>query len=333
MSFLSKLTVAASNFDFEVKKLFRTMIGTEIVAGTGTTIADAAAITTGRTMLTVADGTVGWILPKGEKDMALELVNTVSNQTAKIYPASASEQINAITAGSPFSLLGGSRGVFHCDANGHWYVAAANLTGTSTSSTTAELDTLHNVTAGTNAASSALVTNSVKSVDVLQATTALTVGGTGVPGAASADTTVTKAVTAFTNTVAKAVFTVTVPNAAHAALIDLDLLGVLGAGGSIGAGESCLNSKYCVTLARTAGVNVVPAVTAVTGGGAASTVAGGQAVSSVVATLSTITGGVTASNTFTINVAITRAGSGADNHTLLAVARVANQNATGVTIA
>ena len=40
-----------------------------------------------------------------------------------------------------------------------------------------------------------------------------------------------------------------------------------------------------------------------------------------------------ATNTFTINVAITRSGAGATNHTGVFAARVINQNASGVTIA
>lgn len=191
---------------------------------------------------------------------------------------------------------------------------------------------LTNAVAGTNTASKALIVDANKAVDVLAATTSLSLGGTGVPGAATVQTSVTKAVTAFADTTAKAVFTVTVPNAAHAAVIEVDCLGVLGAGGAIGAGESTRNSKYHVTLARTAGVAVVVGVSAAIGG-AAATVAGGQAITSVVVTASSITGGVTADNTFTILVAITRAGATATNHTGVFSARILNGNASGVTIA
>lgn len=186
--------------------------------------------------------------------------------------------------------------------------------------------------AGTVEASKVLVVDAQKALDTLRATGTLNLGGTGVPGAASVQTELTKAVTAFADTVAKAVFTVTVPNAAHAAFIEVDCLGVLGAGGAIGAGEATFASKYRVGLARTAGVNVVAAVSSVIGGVAA-TVAGGDAITSVVVTVSAITGAVGATNTFTINVAITRSGAGATNHTGLFVARLANQNITGVTIA
>ena len=205
--------------------------------------------------------------------------------------------------------------------------------GQVTTSSSAELDLLDGSLAGTAVASKALALDAQKAVDTLRATGNFTLGGTGVPGAAVTQSQITKAVTAFTDTTAKDVFTVTIPNAAHAAVIEVDLLGVKGAGGAIGAGEACKNSKYHITVARTAGVNAVAAVSAEVGTGAAATVAGGDAIASVVATASAVAGAVGDPNTFTIKVAITRAGAGADNHTLVATARILNQNATGVTIA
>jgi hypothetical protein len=207
---------------------------------------------------------------------------------------------------------------------------AGSIAGVTASA--AEVNVMGGVTPGTNKASAGLVTDANKALDILRATTELSIGGTGVAGAASVETRITKAVTAFTDATAKDVFTVTVPNAAHAAVIEVDLLGVLGAGGAIGAGEATRNVKYHIVLARTAGVNVVAGVSSAIGGAEAH-VAGGDAITSVVATLSAITGAVGASNSFTIKVAITRSGAGATNHTLVASARVLNQNATGVTIA
>lgn len=166
----------------------------------------------------------------------------------------------------------------------------------------------------------------------VQATTSVSVGGTGVAGAAAVQTEKTKAVTAFSDTVAKATFTVTVPNAKHAAALEVTVLAALGAGGTIGAGEGTFASKYLMALARTAGVNVVVGVDAVHADIEAH-VAGGDSVASAVVTASAITGAVGASNTFTINVAITKAGGASDNHTAVVSVRVINQNATGVTIA
>ena len=196
----------------------------------------------------------------------------------------------------------------------------------------AEVPKLASVTGGTVAASKILVADAQKAVDTLRATTDLNVGGTGVPGAAAVQTEKTKQVTGLADTVATAVLTVTVPNAQHAAVIDLDVVGILGAGGAIGAGEATRNSRYQIVLARTVGVACVATASAAIGG-AASTVAGGDAITSVVVTLSAMTGAVGATQTFDILVAITRSGAGATNHVALVAARIVNQNATGVTVA
>lgn len=215
-------------------------------------------------------------------------------------------------------------------------VIAATIDGVTITATgagsSAEVPKLASVTGGTVAASKILVADAQKAVDTLRATTDLNVGGTGVPGAAKVQTQITKQVTGLANTVATAVLTVTVPNAQHAAVLDIDVVGILGAGGAIGAGEATRNSRYQVVLARTSGVNVVATASAAIGG-AAATVAGGDAITSVVVTLSAIAGAVGASNTFDVLVAITRAGAGADNHVALVAARIVNQNASGVTLA
>ena len=56
--------------------------------------------------------------------------------------------------------------------------------------------------------------------------------------AATSASSFTKAVAALTDNVATTVLTVTVPNAAHSAIIRISALGSLGAGGDIGAGEA-----------------------------------------------------------------------------------------------
>lgn len=205
--------------------------------------------------------------------------------------------------------------------------------GTAVTATAAKLNYNDITTLGTVEASKTVTADANKAIDTVRAKTDRTLGGTGVPGGAAVQTEITKAVTAFTDTTAKDVFTVTIPNAAHAAVIEVDSLGVLGAGGAVGAGESCKNSKYHVTVARTAGVNAVAAVSAEVGTGAAATVAGAAAVASVVVTASAVAGAVGDPNTFTIKVAITKAGGAADNHTGVFTARILNQNATGITIA
>lgn len=162
-------------------------------------------------------------------------------------------------------------------------------------------------------------------------TTSLSVGGTGAPGAAAVQTDMVKAVTGFTDTTATDVLTVTVPNAQHAAVINLDVMGILGAGGAIGAGEATRLSKYQIVLARTAGVATVATVSSAIGG-AESHVAGATSIATVVVTVSTMTGAASATQTFTVKVAITKTGGAADNHKAVIRASVLNQNASGVTI-
>lgn len=161
--------------------------------------------------------------------------------------------------------------------------------------------------------------------------TYLAIGGTGVPGAASNMVLLTKAKTGLADTVATAVYTVTVPNAAHTALFEVDSLGVMGAGGAVGAGETSKASKYQVAVTRTAGLAAVITVSSAIGG-VQSKVAGADNITSVVVTASSVTGANSATQTFTINVAITKAAGAADNHTLITAVRLLNQNASGVTI-
>lgn len=165
-----------------------------------------------------------------------------------------------------------------------------------------------------------------------QFATSVTVGGTGVAAAAATATKQTKAVTGMADTVATATFTVTVPNAKHGAIINVDVIATLGAGGAIGAGEGSRVSRYQIVLARTAGVAVVATVSSAIGGAEAH-VAGAASVSTAVVTASSITGAVGATNTFTINVAITKSGGASDNHTAVVSAEIVNEFATGVSIA
>lgn len=204
--------------------------------------------------------------------------------------------------------------------------------GQVTTSSSAELDLLDGSVAGTAVASKALALDAQKAVDTLRATGNVTLGGTGVPGAAVTQSQITKAVTAFADTTAKTVFTVTIPNTVQSAVVEIDCLGVLGAGGAVGAGEASRNVKYHVNIVRTVGVNAVAGVSSAVGG-SASNVAGATSVASVVVTTAAVVGAVGAENTIDIQVAITKTGGASANHTGVFAARILNQNATGITIA
>src|SRR3990167_8815824 len=96
MSVLSRLGVAASILPLEVKRHFRGLLLVNTVAATGSASTDAAALNAGKNVVTASDGTKGVILPVAELDMEVVVLNTVSNQDLKVYPA-VGEQINALT--------------------------------------------------------------------------------------------------------------------------------------------------------------------------------------------------------------------------------------------
>lgn len=328
---VSRNRIAQALVDLFLKNFLSDQIAVATVAAAGSLQTDATPLTAGNNLVTGADGTKAVVLPINEPDMSVHVVNTSSTQDLPVFPDTGSA-INGGSANASFVLIAGSEAFFRVSAPGVWYVRAASSSVAGLTSSGAELNTLHSVVAGTVSASKAVVVDANKAVDTLRATTEFSVGGTGVAGAAAVATEVTKAVTAFADTVAKTVFTVTIPNAAHAAQIEVDSVAALGAGGAIGAGESSMTTKYLVSIVRTAGVNAVAGVSTLVGSAKAK-VAGADDITSVVVTTGAVGGGVGATNTITIQVAITRSGAGATNHTGVFKARVLNQNATGVTIA
>lgn len=153
----------------------------------------------------------------------------------------------------------------------------------------------------------------------------------GAPGALATTVMLVKNVTGLTDTTATAVLTITVPNAAHTAVINVDALGVLGAGGAVGAGECSKLAKYQVVVTRTAALAAVITVSSAIGG-VQSKVAGADSITSTVVTASAVSGANSVTQTFTVKVAITKGGGSSDNHTCLVYASCINQNANGVTM-
>jgi hypothetical protein len=184
--------------------------------------------------------------------------------------------------------------------------------------------------AGTATASTGLVLDANLAVNTLRATTNRTLGGTGVPGAATVLTERTYTVTGIADATPTAVLTITVPNAAHVAQAEVCVTGILGAGGAIGAGEASASNCYAITLVRTAGVNAVATASAAFGS-SASAVAGADTVTTTAA-VSAVSGAVGASNTFTVTVTITKSGGASASHSALVYARLLNGNATGITL-
>lgn len=162
---------------------------------------------------------------------------------------------------------------------------------------------------------------------VVSAISRLNLGG--VAGGRITRSDILKLTTALADTVATAIATVTVPNAQHTAVINIDALGIMGAGGAVGAGETSKLAKYQIVVTRTAGLAAVITLSSAIGG-VQSKVAGADNITSVVVTASAVTGANSAAQTFTIKVAITKAAGAADNHVCLSTLSVINQNAAGV---
>lgn len=144
-------------------------------------------------------------------------------------------------------------------------------------------------------------------------------------------TEINKSVTAFTDAVAKTVFTLTIPNAAHSASYLVRLTGRIGAGGAIGAEEAAATNCYIVTVVRTAGVAAAATISAAFGGAAAN-VAGATTVTCTAA-LGAVGGAVGATNTIPLDATITKAGGASDNHTCVATLSLLNANSSGITVA
>lgn len=200
--------------------------------------------------------------------------------------------------------------------------------GTDLTATFTEANKLAGVTGGTNTASKALVVDAQKALDTLGITGQQIVGGTGVAGAAATFARLTGKKTAIADNTATDIITVTVPNANHAAAIRLVLLGSLGTGSD--AFESSRCAEGLIVIARQTGAATV-AVAATLALAQIATAAGGGTLTMAYA-VSSITGAVGVSQSFTITVTLVKTGTITDLQCVWH-AEVLNAEATGVTIA
>lgn len=153
----------------------------------------------------------------------------------------------------------------------------------------------------------------------------------GPSAGASTSVRIQKPVTTLADNTFTDCFTVTVPNAAHAATIKLLVSGQKGAGDAEGANGSTSSVEYVISVQRTSGVTATAAISAAIGS-IATTIAAGNAVTAT-AQCSAMTGGAGVTQTFTIQIKVARAAGASTNHTAFAVAELLNANATGITIA
>jgi hypothetical protein len=297
-----------------------------VVAAVGNSQGTAAALTADRNLVTDADGTKAVTLPTAVVGQSIRIVNTSASSPLPVYPATGAA-INGGSANAAFTIGAGRAAEFHCSAALTWTCegsAAATATVT-------EQNYVDVATPGTVEASKALVVDANKALDTVRVTGTRTIGGTGVPAAAGVVYEFVKEVTAIPENTATTILTVTVPNAAHACALEIDVMGRQGAGGTIGADESVSVSKYLGAISRTAGVASVVAMGAQLGVANAK-VAGGDTLTAVL-TVTDTGEGVGATNTHLIKVTIDSTNNSSGNHKCMVRVRLHNANATGITIA
>jgi hypothetical protein len=299
-----------------------------------------------------ASGSAAW-----DEDHAVAGLGTMAEEDAADYDTAASiaaTYLSIVTAGTTYAPLAGATFtgpvllpdglvsaptlLFNGDTITGWYQPSANQWAWTAHATNAAIlfasngirVSSANIFGWSSAASAAGGT--LDTALARAAANSIVFGGTGTTaGAVTSRTEINKTVTGITDAAATATFTVTIPNAAHTATIEFELTGIIGAGGAIGAHEAAATTSGKVIVTRTAGVNAVASAVSTAFGAVAANVAGATTVT-VAAAVSAISGAVGATNTFTINVTITKAGGSSANHICLCYAKVMNSNASGVTI-
>lgn len=161
-------------------------------------------------------------------------------------------------------------------------------------------------------------------------TTQTVLGGTGLAAGATTNTSLTKVVTGIADAVATPVLTVTVPNASEAAVVHVRVVGSLGAGGAVGAFECSAALDGTVVAARRAALATV--ATASTAVLASSSCVAGATTITLAYSVSAISGASGATQTFAVNVTLTKGGGSSANHQAVVYAEVLNSEASGVTI-
>lgn len=151
----------------------------------------------------------------------------------------------------------------------------------------------------------------------------------GISGAVTSGYSLIKKVTAIADNTATTVLTVTVPNSAHAGVVQVTIVGIAGAGGAIGTCEDVTSVTYNISICRTPGV-AMGATVSTAFGSAAAVVAGAGTMTTVGAI--TLNGeGVTLTNTASFKATVDQSSTAA-NHICMVYATVINHLGTGITI-
>jgi hypothetical protein len=108
------------------------------------------------------------------------------------------------------------------------------------------------------------------------------------------------------------------------------VLGQLGAGGAVGAGEAYGTISYDFIIGRFAGAATT--LVASSAFGSAVSLSAGAATIAITATAGDLVGANNAPQTFTIKTTITKGSGGSSNHVATVLCEVLNASATGVTV-
>ncbi len=157
----------------------------------------------------------------------------------------------------------------------------------------------------------------------------LGIGGTSAT-AATVEYVTTKTVTGLADAVATTVFTITVPNASHAAVLKVKAIGSLGAGGAVGAYEASMAGDFTIGVTRVVNVAAVSAATSLSA--TASVTSAGAATCTLARSLAAWSGATNDVNTQAIQMTVTRGSGTSTNHVVQLHITVLNANANGVTV-
>jgi hypothetical protein len=241
---------------------------------------------------------------------------TEINRLHSVTPGTvAASKFVAVDANKHIDVLGLPAGGLKIGATGSEVAVA---------STAAELNTLNTVTAGTVAASKAVVVNAAKAIDTIGVTGALVFGGTGTAGDAGSATLLAKTIINVADNTATDIATVTVPNAINGAAIRVTAMGMLG------DGDSTDSKIYMIGISRIAGAATKATASTATAVGATT---GATANATLTISVTGMTGGNTATQTFTIQGKVARSAGASTNHVIVIKIELLNAKATGITIA
>lgn len=138
-----------------------------------------------------------------------------------------------------------------------------------------------------------------------------------------------KNIASIADATATTVLTVTVPNSAQGCSLQLGILAALGAGGAVGAYEASAQARGAIVITRTPGLAAV--ATAGTLILANSAAVAGAATITLAYSVSAVVGANSATQTFNVQVTITRGSGTSTNHNCFLDVELLN--AVGITVA